>query len=172
MPARNRIIAATNIAIAVVALLLVVVCIKKFFLAGAKPRPLPAIQVGTKISVPNVDWSRSRETMLVVLQDGCRFCTESSPFYRRLVEQSSRNAGVRLIAVLPQDPDRGRRYLDSLGVTIAEVKQSDLGAIGVAGTPTLLLLDNQGKVEASWVGTLSAPQEAEVLRRVGTNESD
>jgi hypothetical protein len=156
----------TNLAIVIVALLLSVLCVKKYLLVPAKPTPLPPITLGTKISIANVDWSRSRRTFVVALQEGCHFCTESAPFYKRLVVRASTNKNLRLIAVLPQDPIAAQRYLDSVGVSIVDVKRFGLREIGISGTPTLLLLDDQGIVKASWVGRLSVDQENEVLRRI------
>ena len=163
----KSLITVTNVAIVVVALLLSIVCVKKYLLAPAKPTPLPPITIGTKISIADVDWSCSHRTFLVALQEGCHFCTESAPFYKRLVARASANKNLRLIAVLPQDPIAAHQYLDSVGVSIVDVKRSGFSEIGISGTPTLLLLDDQGMVRAFWVGMLSLDQENEVLRRVG-----
>jgi hypothetical protein len=166
----RRIVTVTNLAIAVVALLLCIVSVKKFLLADGNPMLSPSVNLGTRISISDVNWKDSRETLLVVLQEGCRFCSESAPFYKRLVAKASENGSIRLIAVLPQSPSEAHRYLDTLGVSIANVKQSNLSGINVPGTPTLLLLDDQGIVRASWVGRLSAEKEIEVLdivRNVG-----
>lgn len=40
------------------------------------------------------------------------------------------------------------------------------GALPVRGTPTLLLVDSEGAVEAAWTGLLSPEREAEVLAAV------
>jgi hypothetical protein len=65
--------------------------------------------------------------------------------------------------VLPQEVSQGQTYLGKLGVVVDEVRQSTLGAIGVSGTPTLLLVDNKGAVKQSWLGKLSPDKETEVL---------
>jgi hypothetical protein len=103
---------------------------------------------------------------LLALQKGCHFCSESAAFYQRLVRETAGRGNIHLIAVLPQTPDEGRKYLDELGVAIAEVKQAQLDSISVRGTPTLILVDNQGLVTTSWVGKLNADGEADVLRRL------
>jgi hypothetical protein len=46
-----------------------------------------------------------------------------------------------------------------------------LGEIGVRGTPTLILIDGGGVVKQSWVGRLSADEEAEVLSRLHTERT-
>jgi hypothetical protein len=168
MNARNRLVAITNFAIVVVALLLGIVCVKKYLLTPTKAKPAePApIVVGTRISIPDVEWSRSRKTMVVALHRQCPFCSQSAPFYKRLVEKVNGNQNLQLLAVLPHDPVIAHQYLDSIGVAFTEVRSSDLSKIGVSGTPTILLLNDQGAITASWVGALSVDQENEMLRRV------
>ena len=46
------------------------------------------------------------------------------------------------------------------------MRHSALRDIGVEGTPTLLLVDESGKVIASWVGKLGPDQEAAVFARL------
>ncbi len=172
MSINNRLVAATNVAIVVTAVLLGIVCVKKYLLTftittPTKPAAPAPIVVGTNISIPDVVWSRSRKTMIVALHEGCRFCTESAPFYKRLVAKANGNKNLQLIAVLPQDPINARQYLDSLGVAFNDIKYLELRKIGVSSTPTLLLLDDHGVITAFWVGALSVDQENEVLRRIG-----
>jgi thioredoxin-related protein len=113
-----------------------------------------------------VDWSNNNQTLLLVLQKGCHFCTESAAFYQRLVRETAGHGNIHLIAVLPQATDESKKYLDDLGVAIEEVKQATPDSIGVPGTPTLILVNDQGVVMTSWVGKLSADDEAKVLRRL------
>ena len=158
----------TNLAIVFAAVLLSVVLIKNYLLpyySKDGPRDF-RVPVGAKVSLPGVDWSNNNQTLLLVLQRGCHFCTESAPFYQRLVRETAGRENIHLIAVLPQTFDESKKYLDDLGVTIEEVKQAQLDSIGVYGTPTLILVNNQGVVITSWVGKLSADGEAEVLRRL------
>lgn len=121
MNTKKALVAATNIAIIVAAVLLVVVVTKRYLFTAtevtpAKPTVSAPIVVGTNISIPGVEWSRTRKTMIVALNEECRFCTESAPFYKRLLAKASVNKNLQVIAVLPQDPANARRYLNSLGV--------------------------------------------------------
>lgn len=169
MNTEKKLITVVNIAIVAVALTLGVVVVKKYLLTAppTKPPELPPIVVGTQISIPEVVWSRSRRTMVVALHEQCPFCTQSAPFYKRLVEKANENKNLQLIAVLPHNPSDARKYLDSIGVAFNEVKYSELRKISVSATPTLLLLDDNGAITASWVGALTVDQENEVLRRIG-----
>jgi thioredoxin-related protein len=98
--------------------------------------------------------------LILALSTTCHFCTESGPFYQRIAEE---RAGARLIALLPQSIEESRQYLNKLGIEVSEVRQSPTGALGVTGTPTLILVNNEGAVVNFWVGRLPAEKEAEVL---------
>jgi hypothetical protein len=169
----KRIELLANIAIIVVALLLGAVLVKKYMFPSEQATASPdlRIQRGTQLSIPGVDWAQSNQTLLLVVSDTCHFCTDSADFYRRLVQERSAKGGPRLIAVLPQDVDKGKAYVDKLGVAVDGVKQSSLSAIGVKATPTLILVDRAGKTINSWVGQLREDKEAEVLSRFKTEQA-
>jgi hypothetical protein len=154
-----------NVAIIVVAVAICAVLVRQYVFPGAEPEaPRPA--VGSKIELPGVDLSSNGKTLLLVLQQGCHFCTESGPFYQKLSrEVATRAREVKLVAVLPQAMDEGRRYLDSLGVPDVEVKQVSLKNLSVGGTPTLIMVNN-GTVSDVWVGKLDAAGEAQVLGKL------
>jgi thioredoxin-related protein len=154
-----------NVAIVVVAVAVCAVLAKQYLLTGAQGRSRGP-EVGSKIELAGTDLSKEEKTLLLVLQKGCHFCTDSGPFYQRLArEAAARGNRVKLLAVLPQNEDEGRRYLSDLGVPIERVAQASLGKLDVSGTPTLILLD-RGKVSDVWVGKLPDESEAEVLSKL------
>jgi thioredoxin-related protein len=154
-----------NVAIILVAVLIVVLVVKKY-ISPVPQEAITGIPVGNKISMLDVNWAKNGRTLLLVLQKDCHFCTESAPFYQRLVHKTAEQSNVQLIATLPNTVDESKHYLSYLGVSINEVRQAPLSSIGVEGTPTLILVDGAGKVEASWVGRLPPNKEAEVLDRL------
>jgi thioredoxin-related protein len=159
---------AANILIIVVAVLLVGVLVQRYFFPSPAPsnqRPRVQPTVGTKVNLPGTDWSRQPKTLILVLQKGCRFCTESAPFYKRL-EEGVRNKNVKLVAVLPGKQEESAAYLNELGLTNLEMKQSPLDALQVSGTPTLVLTNDKGEVTDYWVGKLSPEAEAEVFGKL------
>jgi thioredoxin-related protein len=154
-----------NVAIIVVAVAVCAVLAKQYLLTGASGRS-HGPEVGSKIELAGTDLSKEDKTLLLVLQKGCHFCTDSGPFYQRLArEASARGDRVKLLAVLPQNEEEGRRYLSDLGVPIERVTQASLSKLDVSGTPTLILLD-RGKVSDVWVGKLPDESEAEVLSKL------
>lgn len=160
-----------NIAIITVALLLGIVLVKNFILTKSELRPNgnqtykdPRVPAGTKISLPNTDWAKNQRTLIMAVSETCHFCSESAEFYKRLVQENTKKNSFRIIAVLPQDVDRGKAYLNKLGVLIDDIRQVQFNTISVKATPTLIMVDVNGNVIESWVGKLSSDKEAEVLR--------
>lgn len=155
-----------NVCIIVVAVILGFVLIKRFVFPPTPTEPGENVKVGTRISLPDINWSQSERSLVLVLQKGCHFCTESGPFYQHLTRETTALTNVRLIAALPQDVGEGRQYLSDLGVAVNEIRQVPPASLGVRGTPTLLLVDNTGTITDVWVGKLPPDKEAEVLRRL------
>jgi Redoxin len=157
----KKIEVAANIAIIAVAIMIGAVLIQKYYIRS-KTKEFPAVLIGTKISIPNIDWSKNRRSLVLALQAECHYCSESASFYQRLASEASARK-IRLVAVLPQTIEEGQNYLNSLKVPIDDIRQASLRSIGVQGTPAILLVDSNGEVKASWLGKLPPNKESEAL---------
>ncbi len=159
-----------NVAIIAVAVLLSIVLVKSYLLPAPSP-PLAInpsttrkiINKGEAINLSAINWQENGSTLLLALSSTCHFCTESGPFYQRIVRESS---DTKMIALVPQSVEEGQQYLKRLGVGIEEVRQVSMSELGLSGTPTLILVDGGGKVAEVWVGALSADKENEILSRL------
>jgi hypothetical protein len=120
---------------------------------------------GSSLPIPDINWRQSKQTLVLVLREDCRFCSDSAEFYRRLAKESGQTK-TKLVTVLPGSVEDSRRYLNDLSVPITEVRQASLGKVKVRGTPTLLLVNDKGVVTKSWLGQLSPDQETEVIEHV------
>lgn len=157
--------ALVNVAIVAVAVAICAVLAKQYLVTGAAGR-MRGPEVGSRVELEGVDLSGEGRALLLVLQKGCRFCTESAPFYQRVAREAAARGGrVKLYAVLPDDAEEGRRYLGELGVPVERVAQARPGSLEVTGTPTLIMLE-RGAVSDVWVGALPPEREAEVLARL------
>jgi hypothetical protein len=67
---------------------------------------------------------------------------------------------------MPDDRDSSVGALQSGGVAVDGVFSQPLNTIQVTGTPTLLLLDSNGRVARAWVGQLTPQGEKELIAAV------
>lgn len=150
-----------NVAIIVAATVILV----NFLLAKlSSRRGFPAPSIGSSISLPDINWDKNGQTLIMVLQEGCKYCEESAPFYRRLLDLRS-GEQPRIVAVIPGDRENSIRYLSERSVHADIVINSSLEAIKVGLTPTLLLVDHSGHITRVWVGKLGEKQEQEVIKQ-------
>lgn len=100
--------------------------------------------------------------LCVVISSNCHYCSDSLPFYRRLVAIGARSSvSPRLVFVTMESREMTETYLRRGDIaspsvlTVARLPQ-------IPGTPSIVLLDRHGRVQRSWVGRLSRRQEADV----------
>jgi len=152
----------TNIAIVTVAIIASAVLVKNYLLSKPRREPPPQIGVGERLALPGVDWAGYGNTLVLALSPGCDSCSESAPFYRRL-KTDLPNERVHFTAITPATAEDGREYLRNLQVDVADVRQVSLRELNIRGTPTLLLVDEQGVVRNVWLGHFSPEKEQEVI---------
>ena len=138
----------------------------------AKPAPDLArhLQTGTSISLTDTNWAANGRTLIFALSTDCYFCKESIAFYKELLP-SARAANLHTIAVFRQSVSEARSYLASAGLDIQDVRQKELESIGVAGTPSLILADQYGRISSVWIGKLDKRQEDEVFHSLGLKKT-
>lgn len=164
----KRIELVTNVAIIIVAVLLTAVIVRSFLpdrsrTAQSQPE---MVKPGMKFSLPGFDWSKKDSHIVLVLQKGCHFCTESAPFYQQLARGVANRTDVELVAALPQNAGEAQQYLNEIQLPITEVRQVEMASMKVRGTPTILLVDKTGTVTDVWIGKLQPDKELEVLNRL------
>jgi len=131
------------------------------------PRTLPELPKGTVVNLPGTAPSIPQPTLVLALSKNCHFCQESVGFYQKLAAfKNSSPQGLRMVAVLPQGKEEAASYLKEQGIEADEVISMEVSKLGLVGTPTLLLLDGQNKLEELWVGKLNESQESEVIERL------
>ncbi len=157
---------AANVAVIVLAVVIGSVFLRDRF---GTPRPDPnEVKVGDQL--PSLDaykWKAHERTLVLALRNGCHFCEASMPFYRKLAQlEQSNQLGVHLIAVFPDDPAVVHQVVETQHLTLEVLPRFELGQVKVQATPTLLLVDEQGRVSKVWMGQLPAAEEAEVVAAI------
>jgi hypothetical protein len=125
-----------------------------------------ALAPGTKLPpLDGVSYETSAVTVAVVLQSRCAFCAASMPFYQQLAKLRGAS-GFQLVAASAESTRTTTDYLKQRGVEVDAVATLKGSEIPTSGTPTLVLIGKGGVIMDSWLGQLSAAQEAEVTARI------
>lgn len=152
----------TNIAILSFSLAVGGLLARNYFQPKPQQRPERKALVGTKLRMPDVVWNSSAKTVVLAISTQCHFCSDSIPFYQKLTQLAA-GKHTRIVGVLPQPEEESKRYLTGNRIAVAEVHRLSLGAVGIEGTPTVLIVDSEGRVTREWVGKLDAEGEKQVL---------
>jgi thioredoxin-related protein len=170
-PKKGKLDNAANIAIIVVCAVALVFLIRNQFFP-AKPAPPPGapamVEKGERFDQLKAVVPAGTERILVVaLSPSCHFCDESMPFYKQLLdERNQKSSPVKFIAAVPKEEMKAEeaQKFTGAGAQPDSLVQIDFAAIKVPGTPTLMHVDNNGKVLDVWVGKLDEDRQKEVLK--------
>lgn len=171
MKATRALDTATNVAVVVSAILFVALGIRYFSFTSNPPVSGAAAvyDPGDRIDpIPGLTYDQAERTVLLFLSSTCIYCTESMPFYRSLAEAQRDSPGLfRLVAVTKEDKNVMANYLGSHALTVDQITTVAADQpFRLRLTPTLVLVDRDGKATQSWVGALSEDNKAEVLRAI------
>lgn len=123
--------------------------------------------VGTRLTLGDGAWHRTRVNAVIALSSNCHYCAASLPFYRKL-SAVHRDLGsqVSIVVVSAEPLEKTKAWLTQEGIAVDNIFQSPLSALGVTGTPTVLLVDADGTVKKAFDGQLTASGEEELLNTV------
>jgi len=161
-----------NIAIIVVCIIAAVVLVQNQILPRFQHPPARPSEVMKGDMLPalrDVVPAGTQKALVMAISPTCHFCTDSMPFYKQLLDKRNESRSpVKVIAAVPDAKVEAAEQanLAEHGVRLDAVVHVDFNKIKVPGTPTLLLVDNRGKVLDVWVGKLDESREREVLARL------
>lgn len=159
----------TNIAVIIVFFILAGFFLKTYI--SNRPQ-VPS--VGEKLpEVTGYQWQSNPHSLLLVLRKGCHFCEESMPFYRSLYDlERNNNLNAKMLAVFPDRAEEVNEILRTQNLPIPRMPQMNVSSLKVSGTPTLILVDQNGKVEKTWVGKLDSAGEQSVVAALRKPQSN
>jgi len=142
----------------------------RFMMTSVSPfRAHPSVVVGMKISDPTgYKWRASNKTLLLVLSVKCPHCENEVPFYERLLALKQHGQiGAQILAYFPFDsgPQVNEGFSRRL-VALHKFSGTEMEFMRVEGTPTILIVDQNGIVKSKWVGELSDSEKEEVIREL------
>ena len=105
--------------------------------------------------------------MVLSLSTKCGYCQDSLPFYKRLIEEHRKSAdSPSLVALFPNSEMEVNEYKRQNQLDVKSVANVNPSSLNLKGTPTLILVDAEGKVSDVWVGKLSTNDEQQVISRL------
>ena len=167
-PKKGALDTAANIAIILVCAVAALVLVRNQFFPPRPPGAPPQVEKGEQFAaLKGAVPEGATRALVVAVSPTCHFCNDSLPFYKRLVdERNQKGSAVKFVAAVPTDDAKAPesdKFVNA-GVKPDNVVHIDFSSIKVPGTPTLMLVDNTGKVLNVWVGKLDDGGEKEVLK--------
>jgi thiol-disulfide isomerase/thioredoxin len=132
---------------------------------GLKPAPPPpAYRVGQTIDTPR-EWAQATPVTLVLFaQSSCGACQKAEPFFKDLFADLKGKAAVVLTSHGPQRADE-LAYGRALGLDDEAIKETPKG-LRVKATPTLVLVDRNGRILDTWEGVGPASQQKQIREKI------
>jgi len=113
--------------------------------------------------LPEINFSKSPNTILLTADTKCPFITQAIPFYKRLIAESKKNSAVRILFVFENESGQVERYLREQDVNVEFIPNVDLVKLKVDATPTIIWVDANRKIVGSYQGTLQEKEESAFL---------
>jgi hypothetical protein len=133
-------------------------------------RPQPPERYVTGDSLQPIvarDIGAARRAVVLYLNSGCKYCTESMDFYRRLGEWRTQDPRAATIVVVGRESESSlRSYTLAHGLKADKVISVKDGDLKLSSTPSLLLVSREGKIQNIWYGRLSPTDEQAVMDRL------
>lgn len=164
---------ATNAAVLLLCLALLSALSWGYFSKGRAPTVRGGLQKGVSLTgLRGLDYGISTQTLLVAMSTKCQYCTDSVPFYNRLVEAGRQNpTPTRILAVFPDAADEVERYVKRNDLRVEALAAADFKAMNIAGTPTVILVDDSGRVLNFWVGKVPEEVEPQIAKAIAARKT-
>jgi thiol-disulfide isomerase/thioredoxin len=132
-------------------------------LLSGPPKVIVEGQLIGPLGLGEYRWDSNRATLVIALRSGCPYCEASMGLYGRISELWKGHALEAYPLVLYPDSTK------EVNAEIRDLRQLtnvDYVRMGVGSTPTLLLIDSQGRVLRKWTGQLTSQTEEGFLSTV------
>ncbi len=132
---------------------------------GVKPAAAPpAYAAGEPIDVPAAWYADAPRTLIVFARASCAACEKSQPFLAQIVGRMQGRGGA-MMAHPPGADEDDRQFARGLGVTDDHISVAPAG-LKVRSTPTVVLVDRQGRIVGAWEGVGKLDRQAEILAAI------
>ena len=126
--------------------------------AGVRRPELPQYRAGEKVdSIDGLPYNDHEKTVVLFLSSQCKYCLESLPFYRSLVEvRNAEHKAVAIAAISRDSQATFERYISEQSLRVDRTATVSKPAWPkMLATPTMVVVDHNGIVLDAWVGLMS-----------------
>ena len=131
---------------------------QKIVHSGQEPRrSTPSDFIGRRLDLPEISWPTHRRSVVLAISSHYKYCIQSTPLYRSLGSAAAAKNGPgngALVVVTVEPVETMEAFLAQQAIVATKVLHVDFDSLKVLSTPTLLLIDAQGKVVDAFVGLL------------------
>ncbi len=113
-----------------------------------------------------VNYSNENQTLVLLLRSSCPYCRAEVPFYKQVVEVARRSGRTQIVAVFAAHDMGASRFLADNDIAARFTVAPDSQIFKAYATPTLLLVNHQGRVSDFWVGAVQGPTAESILRKL------
>jgi hypothetical protein len=132
---------------------------------GVKPPVAPpAYAAGGQVDVPASWYSGADVTLILFARSNCGACEKAQPFLAQLVGRMQ-GRGSAVMAHPPGMDDENREFARALGVADDHILVVGAG-LRVRATPTIVLVNRQGRILDAWEGAGNADRQAAMLAAI------
>ena len=131
----------------------------------AKPQPPLEVTSGDILAgFSKVVSNPNKMNLVIVLSENCQYCSNSIPFFKKIVNKAS-SSGIKVVFGVDSNsnPNRVKNMLLDGGVNTSEIVQIDRSEWKIPYVPTILLINQYGKVLHYWKGQLNEKNSENVL---------
>jgi thioredoxin-related protein len=156
----------TNMAVLAVAVLIIGSFVYSILTARSAATKVmePGLRSGDQLlHVPGIDYGITDRTLLVAFSPNCSYCADSYDFYNRLSEVAKAKGNVHIVVISPESTSETLLALQGQRLEFDIAAPVELSTFNVSTTPTLILVNREGRVLDFWVGKLSGHLEKQVL---------
>lgn len=122
------------------------------------------LSIGDKApSVPGLSYSNTSSTLLLFIRPHCVACIQSLSDYKALAA-TNMSRGTRIVGIAMKRDAKELGAYEQLGFPFPVSTVDSFDTYGIAGTPFLVLVNQNGVVTDLWIGKLTP----DVVRRIAS----
>jgi len=124
--------------------------------------------VGDTIDLPAAAFRGAPHTLVVFVRASCAVCQQMTPLLTTILSRVSEHPSMRVLLVTPAtDGDAEHAFADEIGIAREQRVALDLTLLRVTRVPTVVVVNERGKIEYVHIGKpSSAEREAELVGTV------